>query len=82
MAVILYPLATEKAVSGIEANNEIILIVSAGASKKEIRGEAEQRFSVKVSRVRTGSYAGRKKAIIKFSKPGAAADVAARLKII
>lgn len=78
----MHPLATEKAVAGIEANNEIVLIVSAKATKKELRAEAESFFNAKIKSVRTGIYGGRKKAVIKFVKPGDAADVAARLKII
>lgn len=82
MAVIMHPLATEKAVAGIEENNEIVFIVAFASSKKQIRAEAEELFKAKVKSVKTGSYAGRKKAVVKFVKSGDAADVAARLKII
>lgn len=81
-SVIKYPLATEKAVSGIEARNELTLVVSAGATKKQVREEAEKTFGAKVVKVRTGSYGGRKKAVVKFAKAGTASDVAAKLKIV
>ncbi len=80
--VILYPLTTEKGVSGIEARNEIVVVVSKDATKPLLRAEAEKMFGSKVARVRTSISAGKKKAVLKFVKQGAAADVAAKLKII
>lgn len=80
--VIQYPLATEKAVSGIETRNEITLVVSMNATKKQVMAEAEKLFSAKVKSVRTNVYGGRKKAIVKFVKPGTASDVASKLKIM
>ena len=80
--VIQYPIATEKAVSGIETRNEITLIVSMNATKKQVMLEAEKLFAFKVRKVRTAIYNGRKKAIVKFVKPGAASDVASKLKIV
>lgn len=80
--VIQHPLATEKAVSGIETRNEITLVVSIGATKRQVREEAEKTFGAKVLKVRTGVYGGRKKAVVKFAKAGAASDVAAKLKIV
>lgn len=80
--VIQYPLATEKAVSGIETRNEITLVVSMKATKKQVMLEAEKLFGAKVKKVRTNIYAGRKKAIVKFVKPGTASDVASKLKIV
>lgn len=80
--VIQYPIATEKAVSGIEVRNEITLVVSMNATKKQVLAEAEKMFGAKVTKVRTAIQMGRKKAILKFAKAGTASDVAAKLKIV
>ncbi|GEM_PF-6749714 len=80
--VIQYPIATEKAVSGIETRNEITLVVSMAANKKQIKADAERMFGAKVLKVRTAIQMGRKKAVIKFAKAGTASDVAAKLKIM
>lgn len=83
MAAILYPLTTEKAVSLIERSNCIVLIVDKAASKPAIKQEAERLYGVKVSSVNVvNGFNGRKKAVLKFAKAGAAADIASRLKII
>ena len=83
MAVILYPIATEKALSAIERENSLTIIVARNASKPDIKIEVEKQFNEKVANVTTASTAdGRKKARVRFVKAGAAADVAAKLKIL
>lgn len=83
MTVILYPVATEKALSAIERENSLTIVVARNATKPEVRKEVEEQFKEKVSNVTTSITAdGRKKARVKFSKAGAAADVAAKLKIL
>ncbi len=83
MAVVLYAVASEKALGAIERENMVTLVVSRAASKGEVKKEVEKEFSEKVRSVNTAVTAdGRKKAFVRFSKNGAAADVAAKLKIL
>jgi large subunit ribosomal protein L23 len=83
MAVILYPVATEKALSAIERENTLTIVVSRDATKPDVKKEVEAQYSEKVANVTTTITAdGRKKARVKFLKKGAAADVAAKLKIL
>jgi len=83
MATILYPLTTEKAVAGIERENKLTFIVEQNASKPQVKNEVEKQFKEKVKKVTTLiALDGRKKAFVRFVKPGAAADVAAKLKIV
>lgn len=83
MPAILYPLTTEKAVAAIERENSIVLIIDKKATKGLVKQEAEKRFGTKIKGVNVvNCHDGRKKAIIKFTKPGEAADIASKLKII
>ncbi|MFQ5406535.1 MAG: 50S ribosomal protein L23 [Candidatus Micrarchaeia archaeon] len=80
---VFYPLTTEKAIGGIETRNSITFIVEKNSSKKEVKEEVEKSFGEKVSKVNTATtISGEKKAIVKFEKQGAAADIAAKLKVV
>ena len=81
--VLLYPLTTEKSVAAIEKQNKITFIVEEKATKKTIKERVEKVYAEKVKSVNiVNTFHGKKKAIVAFVKPGAAADVAAKLKII
>jgi ribosomal protein L23 len=83
MAVLRYPLATEKAVSFIDRHNLLTYIVDYRATKSEIRKEFESVFNVKVARIRTVNMPdNKKKAFIKLAKGFKATDVASRLKLV
>lgn len=83
MPVVLYAIASEKAVSAIERSNSLTLVVARSSTKPEVRKEVEKQFNEKVKSVTTAiTPDGRKKAFVRFSKQGAAADVAAKLKIL
>jgi ribosomal protein L23 len=83
MALILYPLTTEKGVSGIEKENKIAFIVSMDADKKSVKEEFQRLYGEKVRKVTMMiSPDGRKKAVVSLERKGAASDVAAKLKII
>ncbi len=83
MPVLLYPIATEKALSAIERENTLTVVVALNATKPQVKHEVESQYNEKVAAVTTSITAdGRKKARVKFSKKGAAADVAAKLKIL
>ncbi len=81
--VVLYAVASEKALSSIERANMVTLIVERSAAKSDVKKEVEKDFGEKVRSVNTEITSdGRKKAFVRFSKQGAAADVAAKLKIL
>ena len=83
MAVLKYPLATEKAVGVIEKLNTITFIVDFRASKEVIAKEFEQKFGVKVSSVRIANMPRNdKKAFIKLAKGSSAGEVAMKLKLV
>ncbi|MEK6954364.1 MAG: 50S ribosomal protein L23 [Candidatus Micrarchaeota archaeon] len=80
---ILYALTTEKSAAMIERDNKMVFIVEANATKTIVAQEVLKTWGEKVSQVRTINGAnGKKKAIVKFVRKGAAADVAAKLKLI
>ena len=83
MAVLRYPLATEKSVGFIDRNNVITYVVDSRATKTQIAGEFEKLFNVKVANVRTANMPSNyKKAFIKLAKAYKASDVAIKLKLV
>ncbi|MGC8851414.1 MAG: 50S ribosomal protein L23 [Candidatus Micrarchaeia archaeon] len=83
MTSILYPVTTEKAVAGIERENRMTFVVEASATKKDVKSDAEKLFKEKVAKVTIlVTPNGRKKAMVRFARAGAAADVAAKLKMV
>ncbi|MGC8586259.1 MAG: 50S ribosomal protein L23 [Candidatus Micrarchaeia archaeon] len=83
MPVLMYPLATEKAIKKVEIENVITYIVSQDATKSNIKSEFEKMFGVKVQAVRTANMpTNKKKAFIKLAKGFKASDVAVKLKLV
>jgi len=83
MAFVLYPLTTEKSVAGIEKENKLTFIVDKAANRKQISEEMAKAYAEKIEKVRIIRTAdGKKKAIVKFERKGAAADIASKLKIM
>jgi len=81
--MILNPITTEKATGAIERENKMTFAVETKATKPGVKKEVEKLFGEKVASVNVLIDAkGTKKAIVKFVKPGAAADVASKLKVI
>jgi large subunit ribosomal protein L23 len=81
--VIRYPLVSEDAVTLIEAENKIVFIVSAKASKTDVRRAVEELYEVQVERVNTEMAPdGRKKAYVRLSPEHKAADLAVKLGIL
>ncbi len=81
--IVLHPITTEKATGGIERENRITFAVDLKATKPEVKKEVERLFGEKVRRVTIlVAPSGGKKAVVRFSRPGAAADVASKLKVI
>ncbi len=83
MNVLLYPIATEKAINMIERNNVITYIVDTRSSKGDIKREFEEVFKVKVEKVNTEMEPkNRKRAFIKIGAQSKASDIALKLKLV
>ncbi|HLD62947.1 MAG TPA: 50S ribosomal protein L23 [Candidatus Norongarragalinales archaeon] len=83
MTVVLYALASEKAVSGIERENKLTLVVEKASTKNQVKAEVEKNYGHKVKSVNIlVSPHGVKKAMVAFEKPGVALEFAAKLKVI
>jgi ribosomal protein uL23 len=78
-----FVLMTERAIQIIEAQNKLVFIVNRKAGKEDIKKAVENAFNTQVSRVQTSiDQQARKKAYVKFKKPGEAGEIAIRLGII
>ncbi|MFH0973829.1 MAG: 50S ribosomal protein L23 [Candidatus Micrarchaeota archaeon] len=83
MNFVLYALTTEKAVGAIERDNKLTFIVEGKATKADVKKEIEAKYGEKVVSVNTlHTLDGRKKAVVRFERAGAASDLAAKLKLI
>ena len=83
MDVLQYPLATEKAIRMLEADNVVTFIVDKRSVSRAIKNEFEKRFNSKVKTIRIiMDTAGRKKAYIKLKPESPAIDVATKLGIM
>ena len=81
--IIKYPLATEKAVRIMEAENKLVFVVDNKATKKDIKQAVETAFKVKVIRVNTmNTISGKKKAYVKLAIDTPAIDVATQLGLM
>jgi len=82
-SVVEHPLATEKAVRLMEAENKLIFIVDKKATKAEIKKAVEELFKVKIEKVNTLiDTKGRKKAYLKLSTETPAIDIATQMGMI
>ncbi len=78
--IIKNPIATEKAIRLMELSNELVFKVDEKANKSDIKKAVEEKFKVKVVRVRTlREMKGFKKAYVKLSNETPAIDVATKL---
>jgi len=83
MTILLYPIATEKAINMIERNNVITYVVDLRSTKAEIKTEFEDVFKVKVEKVNTEiEPKNRKRAFIKINAQFKASDIALKLKLV
>ncbi|MDP2909258.1 MAG: 50S ribosomal protein L23 [Nanoarchaeota archaeon] len=81
--IVKHPLATEKAVRLMEAENKLIFIVDKSATKPEIKKAVQDMFKVKVESVNTMiDTKGRKKAYLKLSAETPALDVATQMGLV
>lgn len=78
----LKPVATEKAIMKIEAENIITFLVDQKTTKQEIKKEIEELFKVKVKNIRTNIRNNKKMAYIKLDKKYLAIDLATKLGLM
>ena len=83
MNIIKYPLATEKSIRLMEAENKLIFIVAEKATKPQIKEAIEQLFDAKVTKVRTlHTNDNKKKAYVTFDDESPAIDIATKLGLM
>jgi large subunit ribosomal protein L23 len=81
--IIKHPLATEKSIRLMEAENKLVFVVDKKATKQEIKKAIEQMFKAKVVSVNThNAVTGEKRAYITFAKETPAIDIATSLGIM
>lgn len=82
MKSLLKPVATEKAVMKIEAENTLTFRTKKASDKKEIKKEIEDLFDVKVEKIRTLVRGNKKYVYARLKKGSVALDVATKLGIM
>ena len=83
MSLIKHPLATEKVIRKLEAENSLVFVVDRSATKQTIKKAIESMFKAKVKTVNTFiSIRGEKRAVIKFAKETPALDIATNLGLM
>ncbi len=81
--ILIRPVASEKAVRLMEAQNIITFIVDYRANKSEIKKAFEKEFNVKVVKINTlNTTRNEKKAYIKLSDKDNALDIGAEVGVI
>ena len=80
--MILKPITSEKAVKMIDFDNVLLFETPRNARKEEIKKEVEERFNVKVEKVRTLIKQNKKFAYVRLDKKNLAIDVATKLGMI
>ncbi len=81
--IIKYPVASEKAIRLMEAENKLLFRVDMKAKKDDIKKAVENMFKTKVMRVRTLITArSEKRAYVTFSKETPAIDIATQLGLL
>lgn len=78
----LKPIATEKAIMKVEAENIITFSVDEKSTKTEIKKEIEELFKVKVDEIRTQIRNNHKIAYVKLNKKYLAIDLATKLGLM
>jgi len=82
LRVIKYPLATEKSIRLMEAENKLIFVVDTKATRADIKKAIEEVFKAKVDKVNTLVTNGKKRAYVKFAKETPAIDIATNLGLM
>ncbi|MBI4451722.1 50S ribosomal protein L23 [Candidatus Woesearchaeota archaeon] len=79
---IIHPIATEKAIRMMEAENKLLFAVEKSATKPEIKAAIEKKFKSKVTNVQTFITSEGKRAYVTFAKESPALDIATNLGLI
>lgn len=83
MNIVKYPLATEKSIRLMEAENKLIFVVDSKATKPQIKQAIEEMFKVKVDKVRTlNTPDNTKRAYVTFNAETPAIDIATKLGLM
>ena len=83
LAIVFFPLVTEKSVNMIEAENKLTFIVADSANKQDVKRVIQKAYEVKVEKVNIiRDRKGRKKAIVKLGKENKAQDLATKLGVL
>ena len=82
LQVIKYPLATEKSIRLMEAENKLIFVVDTMATRADVKKAVEAVFKAKVNKVNVYVMKGLKRAYVKFSKETPAIDIATNLGLM
>ena len=81
--VVKHPLATEKVIRLMEAENKLVFVVDKQATKSDVKKAIEELFKAKVIAVNTlNSVTGEKRAYVTFAKETPAIDIATSLGIM
>ncbi|MBD3318618.1 50S ribosomal protein L23 [Candidatus Woesearchaeota archaeon] len=81
--IIKHPLATEKAIRLMEAENKLVFVVSRKATKEQIKKAVAELFKSKVSAVNVhNTHKGVKRAYVTFAADTPAIDVATDLGVL
>ena len=81
--VLKHPLATEKSIRLMEAENKLVFVVDRRATKQDIKKAVEAMFKAKVVAVNThNAVTGEKRAYITLAKETPAIDIATTLGIM
>ncbi|HIK02913.1 TPA: 50S ribosomal protein L23, partial [archaeon] len=74
--ILRYPLLSEKSMNRVDANNELVFVVTMEANKKVIQEAVEKTYQVKVLRVNTQiDRKGKKRAFVKLAPEFKAVDI-------
>lgn len=76
------PIATEKAIMKVEADNTLTFSIDEKIKKEELKKEIEDLFKVKVEKIRTHVRNNHKIAYVKLNKKYLAIDVATKLGLM
>lgn len=80
---IKHPLATEKAIRLMEAENKLLFVVDKKATKAEVKKNIQELFKANVVSVKTFiTPAGEKRAYVKFAQETPAIDIATNLGLM
>ncbi len=81
--IIKHPLSTEKSIRMVEFDNKLVFVVTAKATKADVKKAVETLFKVRVLKVNIqNSFTGQKKAYVKIGKEHLASDIGADLGMI